>query len=227
MKTENTLPEQASIEGLFKYKEELSTYISLNDNKALIKKLTYIIFGSGGLYGFIMGIHHSIYQALASALKVPLLFFVTLLICIPTLHFSGLILGSRLKLFQSLSILLWGIAINCILLAAFAPITLFFMFSHSSYTFIMLLHVAIFIVCGIVGLRYIGKNFEFVSRSSIELDTPKDNNKITLFIWMILYMFVGTQMAYIMSPFVGNDSSFILFTGGEYNFYTYLIHLIQ
>jgi hypothetical protein len=227
MKTANTLPEQATIEGLFKFKEELSTYISLNDNKSLIKKFTYTIFASGGLYGFIMGIQHSFYQALSSALKVPLLFFITLLICIPTLHFSGLILGSRLKLLQSLSILLWGIAINCILLAAFAPITLFFMFSHSSYEFIMFLHVTIFIVCGIVGLRYIGKNFAFISKSADELDNPENNNKITLFIWMILYMFVGTQMAYIMSPFVGRDSSFILFTGGDYNFYTYLLHLIR
>jgi len=41
-------------------------------------------------------------------------------------------------------------------------------------------------------------------------------------------MFVGTQMAYVMSPFVGSEEAFMLFTDKEHNFYSYLLeHILK
>ena len=51
------------------------------------------------LFGAVMGSSHSLWQALSSAGKLPLLFLATLIVCAPTLYFFNLIFGSN----QSLS----------------------------------------------------------------------------------------------------------------------------
>ena len=51
------------------------------------------------LYGAVMGSTSSLWQALSSAAKLPLLFLATLVVCAPTLYFFNLIFGSN----QSLS----------------------------------------------------------------------------------------------------------------------------
>ncbi|MBP7998882.1 MAG: hypothetical protein KA314_24210 [Chloroflexi bacterium] len=50
--------------------------------------------------------------------------------------------------------------------------------------------------------------------------------RVILQLWMFLYMFVGSQMAYVLAPFVGRDSQFILFRMADDNFYTYLFQVI-
>jgi hypothetical protein len=65
---------------------------------------------------------------------------------------------------------------------------------------------------------------------SVEPETNKIENNTSfdylLFVWMLLFMFVGCQMAFIMSPYVGSESTFMLFTPSDKNFYTYLLGLI-
>lgn len=215
-----------SLDGLFSNSTELCDSIIEKDDVNLLFHFTKIIVATGAMYGFTMGLYNSVLQAFISAIKVPCLFFVTLIICIPTLHFMGLFLGSKLRFIQSATILLWAIAITSILLAAFAPISLFFLMSHSSYNFIMLMHVVVFAICGFAGLRYVKKNFHYVS-SVIQSEQGSGTSRWILFVWMLLYMFVGCQMAYILSPFVGNQSSLQWISSGEYNFFTYVLKLMM
>lgn len=214
-----------SIDGLFNSTKELCDSIIEKDDVGLLYHFTKIIVSTGAIYGFTMGLYNSFVQAMIAAVKVPFLFFVTLVICIPTLHFMGLLLGSRLRFIQSATILLWAIAITSILLAAFAPISLFFLLSHSSYSFIMLMHVSVFAICGFAGLRYVKRNFHYVS-SILQGEHGSGTSRWILTVWMLLYMFVGCQMAYILSPFVGNQSYFLMFSGSEYNFFTYVLKLL-
>lgn len=191
--------------------------------KTKIFRLTSIVLMGGAIYGFSMGLRHSFLQATVSAIKVPGLFFITLLICLSTLHFLGLLFGSRLSLTQTLTVLLTGAAVNSVLLGSFAPISLFFLLSGSSYEFLMLLHVIIFTICGVAGLTYIYKNFHYIRQRS---GVGSSSAGFLLPIWMVLYMFVGSQMAYILAPFVGRDSVFLLFRIPQDNFYTYLWDII-
>jgi len=46
------------------------------------------------LYGAVMGSTHSLWQALSSAAKLPILFLATLIVCSPTLYFFNVLLGS-------------------------------------------------------------------------------------------------------------------------------------
>jgi len=218
-----------TIESLFKNSNEICQHINDNDvPKDLIIKSLIITFICGMIYGFTMGIYNSIFQSISSGIKVPILFLSTLLICMPPLHFIGLLFGSKLKIFQSISIVLWGISISMILLSAFSFVILFFLLTHSSYKFILILHVLIFTFSGSAGLFYIKRSFVKLKEIETRNDpsVPKKSNSFVLFLWMFLYMFIGTQMAYLLSPFIGTDQTFILFTGTDKNFYSYLFGII-
>jgi hypothetical protein len=215
-----------SIDSLFKNQTEICQNIYEQSSWKYVTNFLVKALIAGSIYGFIMGIYHSFAQACLSALKVPILFLVTLFICIPTLHFMGLFLGSRLKLVHSISILTYAISITCISLASFAPISLFFIVSHSPYKFIMMLHLLFYSIAGFAGLYFVRKNFNSLFILSTHDGLEAGNSHKILPIWMLLYMFVGCQMAYLLSPFVGCDKQLILFTNSEYNFFTYLMSKI-
>jgi hypothetical protein len=190
----------------------------------LIALSIYSAAGSG-LYGLIMGAQHSPLQAVAAALKTPLLFLLTLVICLPTLHFVGLLFGSTTRLNQTVTVVLTGISRTCILLGAFTPIPLLFLASQSSYRFLMLVHVAIFAFCGLAGLRSILEGFS-VAHESKESQSAIPIPARVLKIWMLLYIFVASQTAYMLSPFVGREHSFYWFNPYPGSVLSYLFHLL-
>jgi len=183
---------------------------------ATSKLATYAATG-GAAYGFTMGLNHPGHpwlQAVTSAAKVPILFLLTLAICLPLLHFLGLLLGARFRVRHTLRVLMVGMAITCTLLAAFAPVSLFFLISGSTYEFLLLFHVGVFAFCGAAGLTVMHRGFMALPGRTTG-EAP-----VRLFLaWMALYMFVGTQMAYNLSPFVDKQPSFNLFRKDEGNFY--------
>ncbi len=201
--------------------------------------LALIILLCGGAYGFTMGIAHSWQQALSSALKVPALFVLTLSVCIPTLHFIGLFLGSRVSFSQSATVLLMGIAVSSVLLLGFAMIAGFFWITGSQYRFLLLMHVFFFGVAGAAGLVSIARSYRRLrpadadeadaaapgSRADAVGERPAKAPRFRfslLHLWMLLYMFVGTQMAFTLSPFVGREPEFYLFHRQPGNFYSYV-----
>ena len=193
-----------------------------------ITRLILFIFGGSALYGFTMGLWTSWLQAAASSLKVFILFFFTLFICLPTLHFIGLLFGYKMKFSQTLSILLSGIAITCVLLGAFAPISLFFLSSGSRYEVLMLIHVFIFACCGAAGLLKIKENMTTVRQLIPPKESePEKNPELLLTIWFFLYMFIGAQMSYLLAPFVGRDQVFVFLSGQGGDFFSALFSIIR
>ena len=55
-------------------------------------------------YGAVLGASASFAQAVSSAVKLPVLFLVTLAICLPTLYLFNLVFGARLSLVQAISL---------------------------------------------------------------------------------------------------------------------------
>lgn len=186
--------------------------------RKIVRLACYAIFTSA-LYGFTMGLHHSPLQALSSALKVPALFLLTLSICLSTLHFIGLLFGSRVAFSHTVVVLLTGITLSAILLAAFAPISLFFLASGSDYEFLLFLHVLTFAFCGAAGLHSVNKTFHYIRQ---KMSGQNGVSIHLLKIWMFLYMFVGTQTAFNLSPFIERETAFKWFNRAPGNFYTYL-----
>ncbi len=194
-----------------------------------ISTLILFIFGGAALYGFTMGLYTSLLQALSSALKVFILFSFTLFICLPTLHFIGLLFGYKMKFTQTLTVLLSGIASSNILLGSFAPISLFFLLSGSRYEVLMLIHIFIFGCCGLVGLFKIKENMTTVRKliPPKESESEKDS-ELLLKLWFLLYMFIGAQVSYILAPFVGRERTFVFLSlddGGD--FFSVVFSLIR
>jgi hypothetical protein len=107
------------------------------------------------LYGAVLGAFHSVLMAMTSAVKLPLLFLVTLAICLPTLYLFNLVFGARLSVRQALALVMVAVTVTAMLAVAFAPISLFFLITAPDYGFFKLLNVAILTLSALVGLRFL------------------------------------------------------------------------
>ena len=164
-----------------------------------------------------MGSTHSLWQALSSAVKLPILFLATLVVCSPTLYFFNLIFGSNQSLAQNFTLILAALTVTAVLLLSFAPILLFFLLTTSSYRFFKLLNVGIFAVTGIIGVLFLGQGMRIVSSGGKEGAGARRN---IVRLWVLVYAFVGSQMAWTLRPFIGAPSmKFELFRQLGGNFY--------
>ena len=71
-------------------------------------------------------------QILASTIKVPALFLLTLAVTFPSLYVFNALVGSRLNLVAMLKLLIASLAVNLAVLASLGPITAFFSVSTAS-----------------------------------------------------------------------------------------------
>lgn len=129
--------------------------------------LSLVALVMGVLYGACMGVYAVITrfrsdtaymgweQLAASAVKVPALFFLTLLITLPSLYVFNALVGSRLRFMSVLRLLIASMGVMLALLASFGTIVVFFAVSTTSYAFMVLLNVALFAVAGGLGLGFL------------------------------------------------------------------------
>lgn len=169
------------------------------------------------MYGGIIGAYHSWMQALSSAVKLPALYLITLLICLPTLFFANIIFGSKRTFAQHFALVLTAVSVTSVLLFSFAPITLFFLITTNNYQFLILLNVIIFSLTGFIGIS------SLYNATTVVLEQDDEGSKTRKKIiqsWLLLYAFVGSQLGWTLRPFFGTpDSVFQLFREREGNFY--------
>lgn len=172
------------------------------------------------LYGAVMGSTHSLWQALSSAVKLPLLFLATLIVCSPTLYFFNVLFGSNQSLTQNTTLILTAITVTAVLLLSFAPITLFFLLTTSHYQFFKLLNVGVFAIAGSMGVTFLGQGMRVVSAAGRNKDEGARARRWVLRLWVLIYAFVGSQMAWTLRPFIGAPAmKFELFRQLGGNFY--------
>jgi hypothetical protein len=177
------------------------------------------------------------WQILSSAIKLPILFLLTLAICLPTLYLFNLVFGSRLSVRQALAVVLVGITVTSMLTLAFAPISLFFLISAADYDFFKLLNVAILATTGAVGLTFLVDGMSSMNRLAIAdlaaeaaangTQVPpmqRPVNMSLIYLWIMLYGFVGTQLGWTLRPFFGDPGQeFVIFRSIKGNFYMNVI----
>jgi hypothetical protein len=173
------------------------------------------------VYGGIIGAYHSWMQAISSAIKLPALYLITLLICLPALFFANIIFGSKRSFAQHFALVLTAVSITGVLLFSLAPISLFFLITTNNYQFLILLNVIIFASTGFIGVSALYQ----ATNTVLEQDSEgKDVRQKIIKSWLLLYAFVGSQLAWTLRPFFGTpDSVFQLFREREGNFYTSII----
>lgn len=115
-------------------------------------------------------------QLLASTVKAPLLFYLTLVVTFPSLYVFNALMGSRLNLFSALRLLVASIAVMVAVLASVGPIIVFFAFStpggRAGHRFILLLVVALCTVAGTLGLAYLLKMLQRYTQRGVSRPIP-------------------------------------------------------
>jgi hypothetical protein len=203
-------------------RDRSSFFAAIRDNVDLWSKIEAMLISCVSffaIYGVVMGASHSPLQSIVSLTKLPLLFIVTLIICAPSLYFFNLLFGSRQTLGQNISLILTAMSVTSVLLLSFAPITFFFLITTRQYAFFKLLNVVFFIIAGGLGLIFL--------RAGMVATTDPHNlqgiamRRVIFLLWIVLYAFVGCQMASTLAPFMGDPHLlFILFTQQGGNFYS-------
>jgi hypothetical protein len=165
--------------------------------------------------------------ALVSSLKVPALFLVTLLVCLPALYVLNVAMGWRLGFVPTAAVLVFAIAGTSVVLAVLAPIVIFFTVLTDHYHFMMVLHVLIFALAGAYGVQTLGVGLNGLRQDiqPSQVGAEKPNRRRLIVAWLLLYMFVGCQMAWSLRPWVGTPyiAEFEALRPASSNFYVNVV----
>src|SRR5256884_6350339 len=94
-----------------------------------------------GFFGLVAGAYSGPAQAVSAGIKLPFLFFATFAVCFPAFFVVQVLVGSRLRLLQVAVLVFGALALTSVLLAAFVPITAFFLITGANYYFQHLLNI--------------------------------------------------------------------------------------
>jgi len=203
-------------------------FTEVAEGEGLSAKLTHslvVLLMLCGLYVAVAGAYSGPAQALAAAIKLPLLFLGTLAICFPGFYVVQVLLGSRLRLPQVLALVMGALALSAVVLAAVVPVSAFFLLTGANYYFLTLLHILIVLGAGLIGMIVLHEGLAFACEQRGVY--PKKAMTI-MRVWAVLFAFVGIQMAWNLQPFVGDRGRpFQLFRHNEGNFYTAVVYSFE
>ncbi|MEM9478712.1 MAG: hypothetical protein AAGA58_03515 [Verrucomicrobiota bacterium] len=186
--------------------------------------VTYLVAGLAltTFFGACLGMFAGGMQILASAVKLPLLLYGTGAVCLPALFTFNVLLGSRLSFGQTLAVLATATFLLAAVLASLAPIVFFFVISTTSKGFVILLCVACLTVAGVFGIMHLWKAMGYLT---VRAGQAYDSKIIKT--WTLIYAFVGTQLSWLLRPFVGDPGEFAFIRNVGGNFYTGLLKIVM
>ena len=143
-------------------------------------------------------------QVVYSAVKVPLLLIATFLLSLPTFFVLNTLLGLRADLGRVVASLLATQACITVILASLAPITAFWYVSGSAYQPAILFNGLMFAVASLSAQWMLRRDY----RPLIERHPA---HRWMLRTWIVIYVFVGIQMAWVLRPFIGDPHAPVQF----------------
>jgi len=169
-----------------------------------VRSQLLIIVLFGATYGAVMGSYGGLAgdgwkQALISATKVPWLFCVTFLLCLPSFFVLNVLAGLAGDFRRVLNALLSFQAIAALVLSAVAPITFLFNVSMDFYQLMVLWNGVAFAAASITGHIVMRRLYR-------ALIAGNPRHRLMYRVWMGLYIFVGIEMAWVLRPFIGDPN---------------------
>jgi hypothetical protein len=153
-----------------------------------------VMGGFGGIWG------QRLWQVLNSALKVPLLLLGTSLIAWPSFFVLNTLAGLRRDFFRATVALMAAQAGLAIVLASLAPLTIVWYASSGDYPSAIRFNGMMFAVACFAG--------QWLLRDHYRLLIAHDARHRWMFwIWLVIYIFVAIQMAWVLRPFVGDPNA--------------------
>jgi hypothetical protein len=178
-----------------------------------------IVIGAGA-YGAVMGFWRSPMQALYTGIKLPLVILLTTLSNGLLNGMLAPLLGLNVTFRQSLAVVLMSFAIMSVVLGALSPVAWFVVWNtppltatmqlSSSEYGIMQLMLAVFIAfAGVAGNAHL-----------LPLLSEWAHNRAVarrvLFAWLAVNLFLGSQIAWVLRPFIWDPARPVEFVGREY-----------
>lgn len=190
-----------------------------------IFSLTLLFIVLTFFYGAVMGCYSGPLQALTAGIKVPVMFLLSLLICFPAFFVLQFIMGSTMRLSHMTVIILSGYVLTGAIMVSFTPIVILFVLTGGNYYFLQLLHVTIFSLSGIFGMKMVLDALKF----SCEQKNIYPKTGVVVFrFWVVILAFVGIQLAWNLQPFLAEKTEgYNLFRKYKGNFYTAVIYSLQ
>ena len=174
-----------------------------------------MIAAGGGLAGAVTGSHGGVTpdrwpQMLYSAAKVPLLLTVTFGLCVPTFFVLHALLGVRDDFGRAVRAQLAAPAVLVLVLAALSP------FVALAYASGLVNDAALLLNAAVFGLATLSA--QVVHRLHYRpLIAARSVHRVLARGWLVLYAFVGVQMAWTLRPFVGSpDAPTTFFRSGAW-----------
>jgi hypothetical protein len=180
------------------------------------------IVAFSGFFGLVAGAYSGPLQAISAGVKLPFLFFATFVICFPAFYVVQVLAGSRLRLEQVVVMVLSALGLTSVLLAAFVPITAFFLITGANYYFQHLLNITLAAVAGVFGMFALHDGLSLVCEKRGVY--PRKALSI-MRAWALLFAFVGVQLAWTLRPFLGDrNQPFRVFGSYQGNFYAAILY---
>jgi hypothetical protein len=209
--------------------EKIVTWTGLWNARRFALHIAVIIVGAG-LYGAAMGWWRDPQQALYVAVKFPLIILLTALGNALLNAMLAPLLGLNIPLRQSFSAILMSFTVTAAILGAFSPLMAFIVWnappmspegvSGPTYSFIKLTHVVAIAFAGTMGNARL---FQLLAR----LGGSRTVARRVLFAWLAVNLFLGSQLSWILRPFIGSPSlpvQFFRATALHGNFYENVFH---
>jgi hypothetical protein len=190
------------------------------------RTLTWFVVGFGMFYGGVMGTYGGfggprMWQVVYSAVKVPFLLFTTFLLSLPSFFVVNTLLGLRSDFARALRALLSTQAGLTIILSALAPYTAFWYVTGSRYQPAILWNGVMFAVASLSAQWMLRRSYQPLIETN-----PK--HRWMLRAWLVIYVFVGIQMGWVLRPFIGDPTAPVQFfrEGSWTNAYEVVIQMI-
>jgi hypothetical protein len=177
--------------------------LAVDGNRGFDRFLTLAVAAMYAAYGVSMGLFRGGVPGMVSGAKLPFLYLATLAVCFFPFYVLNCTAGPRFRAGSCVRLLLLAASANAAALSSYAPIGFFFTLttSREGYRFLTLMHVGAFALSGLLSVGVI----MLVFRAAAAQAGRSISGAVAL-AWGVLYAFVGTQMAWVLRPWIGSWS---------------------
>lgn len=194
-----------------------------------LARLVVCLTGCALFYGAVMGSYRGLmgqsdwgWQMLYSAAKVPMLLGITFAVSLPSFFVLNSLLGLRRDFGEAVRSLIATQAGFAIVLAACAPLTLFWYASTTGYQWALLFNGCMFALASV--------SSQFLLRGYYApLIARNPKHRRLLWWWTGIYILVAIQLAWLLRPFIGAASQPVTFVRTEAwdNAYVMILRLMR
>lgn len=188
-------------------------------NRSLALAIGLVVAGAGS-YGAVVGAWRNPLQAVFTGIKLPLVILLTTLGNAFINAMLAPLLGLPVTLRQSFAAVLFTFALAASLLGSLVPVAIFIVWNlpplsaatqlgSLEYSLLQLILVAFIAGCGIAG------NLLFLPALEQRSGSRKIARQV-LGSWLLVNLFLGSQIAWVLRPFIWDPARPVEFIGQEY-----------